>query len=566
VSTPASSGPSRARRALAPGLLSLALAAGVLLALPVSPASAAEQTIASPGPLTSIIISDTLNCQVTHLGDDKPEFFPPDVTNVGACGTLVAVGGTIYGPPEIPADATLPTGYIPVSQSAVTGAGTSADPFTVVTVVDAGSTGVRLTETDRYVSGQESYRTDVAVANTGSAAQPVTLYRAGDCFLQNSDVGNGFTGSPTGAVACAVNANNTPVGRIEQWLPLTTGSHYMEGGFQDVWAAVNSGTHFPDTCTCANQLDNGAGLSWDATIPAGGSSTFSHLTSFSPQGTVPLSTAKTADQATAPTNGSDGYTITVTNPNAADVALNSITDNLPAGFAYTAGSTTGATTTDPTVSGQSTSGQTLTWAGPFTAPAASGTTPGTLSLHFGVTVACAAGSFLNQATADGGAASVAPTGPTAPIVVTTTTTTTPPTTTTTPPGATTTVPATTTTAPGSTSTSTPGATTSTSGAAAHAARSGHLRAAEATTSTTACVITTTTTTPRATTTTTTRPTTTTGGGGSTTTTTRGGLTTTTAGGTNPLPRTGTAPLRMVLFGLILLASGVTLRRAEINLR
>jgi uncharacterized repeat protein (TIGR01451 family) len=124
-------------------------------------------------------------------------------------------------------------------------------------------------------------------------------------------------------------------------------------------------------------------------------------------GATALSTSKTADSATSAPGATNGYTITVSNPTASAVTLNSISDALPAGFTYVAGSTTGATTSNPTISGQ-----TLTWAGPFTVPAA-----GSVSLHFNVVVATAPGEYLNNASADAGAIAVAPTGPTAMITV-----------------------------------------------------------------------------------------------------------------------------------------------------
>ena len=102
---------------------------------------------------------------------------------------------------------------------------------------------------------------------------------------------------------------------------------------------------------CANYVDNGAGLSWDLTLPIGGSATRSHLTVFSPLGRAPLSTTKTADSATAAAGGADGYTITVHNPNAGRLARRH-QDTLPDGFSYQTGSTTGATTADPSISGQ----------------------------------------------------------------------------------------------------------------------------------------------------------------------------------------------------------------------
>jgi hypothetical protein len=89
------------------------------------------------------------------------------------------------------------------------------------------------------------------------------------------------------------------------------------------------------------------------------------------------------------------------------VTLSSITDTLPAGFTYTPGSTTGATTEDPSIEGQS-----LAWSGSFTVPG-----EGSVSLHFGVTVASEPGEYLNDAGGVAEGVDGVPTGPTAPIVV-----------------------------------------------------------------------------------------------------------------------------------------------------
>lgn len=423
----------------------------------------ADQTITSPGPLTSILITDDLNCAVNHASDTQGEFFGDT-----ACATQIAVGGTVYGPESIPAGNS-PTPFTPVSQSPVAGSGAAGDPLRITTVVDVGVTGLRITQTDSYVVGQESYRTDVQVTNSGGAPQSVILYRAGDCYLQNSDDGFGRVDpTPAGnAVACVAVADPnaatpTPGSRIEQWLPLTPGSHHYHASYSEVWSQVASGQAFPDACRCDEYIDNGAGLSWDLTVPAGGSVTVSHLTTFSPEGNLPLTLAKTADQASVAAGAADGYTITVSNATPAPVTLNSITDELPAGFSYVAGSTTGLTTSDPTVSGQ-----TLTWAGPLTVPAATSSAPGTATLHFGVTVASTPGTYTNRATADASGLTVVPTGDTAPITVggggTTTTSTSVPggvtttTSTSVPGGATTT----TTQAPATTTTTVPGATTTT---------------------------------------------------------------------------------------------------------
>ncbi len=190
-------------------------------------------------------------------------------------------------------------------------------------------------------------------------------------------------------------------------MPLDGGNNYLETGYDEVWAWIGTHVAFPDTCDCTIQEDNGSGISWTITVPADGSVTRSNLTVYSPLGTQPLFVTKTADSANAPAGGADGYTITVSNPNSVAATLNSISDTLPAGFTYTAGSSTGATTTDPTVAGQ-----TLTWTGSFAVPPV-----GAATLHFGVTVSSTPGTYTNQANADAGSDTVAGTGPTAPVTV-----------------------------------------------------------------------------------------------------------------------------------------------------
>ncbi len=128
---------------------------------------------------------------------------------------------------------------------------------------------------------------------------------------------------------------------------------------------------------------------------------------FSPVGNVPVTLAKTADTSTAAAGTNDGYTITATNDNPGDVTLDTLTDTLPAGFSYRAGTTTGATTANPTVNGQN-----LTW-GPITVPGG-----GTASIHFGVTVSNVPGVYNDDAEGTAGSFTVVGTGPTAPVTVT----------------------------------------------------------------------------------------------------------------------------------------------------
>lgn len=269
------------RAAIARVLCALALFSFALL-LP-SRALAAQVVIESAGPLSQIFITDDLSCQVAYAGDQGFEFFPSE-SEIGSCGTWVAVGGTVYGP--LGGSATL-VPFTVVSQTPVTGSGTGSDPFRVVTTVALGDTGLRLTETDNYVVGSRSYRTDVEIANAGSAAQSGVLYRAGDCYLQGND--SGFVRVDGGSPACIV---DPALGRrVEQWLPITAGSNYFVGGYNDVWSHIISQAPFANECTCTQEFpfDNGAGLSWQLNLAPGATQVFSQETFFSPVGGSPAS-------------------------------------------------------------------------------------------------------------------------------------------------------------------------------------------------------------------------------------------------------------------------------------
>ncbi len=212
--------------------------------------SAFATDITSGGPLTDIGISPDLNCSVNHTGDTAGEFYGNT-----ACGTLIAAGGTLYRPASIPAGGSAQpfTAWTPVSQSGVSGAGTVGSPFQVTTVVASAATdpAFTVTEVDSYVAGQESYRTDVTVHNNGGSGLPVVVYRAGDCFLQNSDVGFGRVDGS--AVACrARNDDGTPGDRIEQWAPISGGSSYYESNYNTVWAHIGSQQPFTNTCTATS--------------------------------------------------------------------------------------------------------------------------------------------------------------------------------------------------------------------------------------------------------------------------------------------------------------------------
>jgi len=237
------------------------------------------QIITSAGPLDEIFVANDLGCQVAHTADASYEFYPTG-DQQGNCGTFVLVGATVYGLYGSWGN----NEFTPVSQSAVTGAGTSGSPYQVVTVADAGATGIRVTQTDSYVVGDEFYRTDIQVANTGNTQAAVKIYRAADCYLGGSDSGYGYLNTTSGEVGCTQNPNNIPTGRVELWTPITTPDFSQEDDYSTVRSVVEAGGDFNDACICATLDDNGAGLQWNRTINAGANVTVAHLTTFSPTG------------------------------------------------------------------------------------------------------------------------------------------------------------------------------------------------------------------------------------------------------------------------------------------
>jgi len=224
--------------------------------------------IASSGPLTHIFVGNALGCQVQYAGDEAFSFFPRGGIP-GDCGTFLRIGDPTAS-------------FQPISQSGVTGSGTQGDPFKVVTRVAAVDTAVELTRTDSYVVGDDFYRSDVTITNTGDGVENTLLWQGADCYLQDSDSGYGFYDAATGGVYCSASPNNSPPARLEGFVPLSPGSTWYEGPFSGAFDPGPSG--FPNSCQCDELLDNGMGLAWTVDVGPFGSATRSFLTTFSPTG------------------------------------------------------------------------------------------------------------------------------------------------------------------------------------------------------------------------------------------------------------------------------------------
>lgn len=224
-----------------------------------------------------IAITPDLNCAVNKFSDQFGEFFGDT-----ACGTLISVNGALFGPASIPAggSASPKTAFTPVSQT-LTGSGTESDAWQITTVVDAGA-AARVTEVDRYVAGDVSYQTDVTVRNVSSGSSNVRLYRAADCYLQDSDFGFGRL-RPASSVACvapttAPDGSRVPGSWVEEWSPISLNGFMFYGFYDNLWATIGRQETFVDGGDSPDSyMDNSAGLSWSFTLPPGGEATNSHV-------------------------------------------------------------------------------------------------------------------------------------------------------------------------------------------------------------------------------------------------------------------------------------------------
>lgn len=230
--------------------------------------------VISSGPLTEVTTYPDLSCQALRAGDTSDAFFGDN-----ACGTFVYVEGTLHGPSV--SAGTFATNYTEVSQTPVSGDGSAAAPFIVDTVVSSAGE-FTVNQRDQYIVGQEKWTTRTTLRNTGPT-RTFTIYRGGDCYQANSDIGYGrITGSNPECISEG--------GRVQQAEAITPGNTYMEASYSEVWGALSAGGPLPNTCRCDELIDNGAAVAWTYVVNAGASVTVdsawflsSPFVSFAPQ-------------------------------------------------------------------------------------------------------------------------------------------------------------------------------------------------------------------------------------------------------------------------------------------
>jgi hypothetical protein len=273
----------------------LLLGISLLLAFPALGQKLTSQPggVAGGAPAFRIITGNPLT---VHVGSDgsfqvynatvpgQGQIYPSSCNSVADMGIFADFGGILYAPDftnHVCGSATGSIGthtpWTQVSLSAITGTGTAGDPFTVVIVLDAAATGIRLTATVTYINGENLFRIAKVFTSTAAASVTMKVFEGADIYLAGSDAGIPFLAAASqspGGQNCGPTQNYTIL-----FIPITPASAYSANGYSTVWAQIGA-AQLPNTIAAPTCIDNGAANQWDRTIAPGGTFTINSAASF----------------------------------------------------------------------------------------------------------------------------------------------------------------------------------------------------------------------------------------------------------------------------------------------
>jgi len=246
------------------GFAGVAPVAAVGKDVPDSPQLQANQSI--PGVPLTVAVLDGLSMAPYY--DGRPQFFAES-----AGGTFLSVDSVVYGTHPSAGGNLNPVPFTPVSNGPVRGSGTASDPFSVTTVVAAGTTGVKLSQVTTYVNGDLFYHIDFTINNSSGSARSVRLIHGADLYINfpgnQQDYGFGFYDAPSGAVGALSEDGNS----LQVFIPVTPVDAYQEASYGTFWSRIGTGsTVGPGLNNTINTSfhDAAAGLQWDRNVLAGG--------------------------------------------------------------------------------------------------------------------------------------------------------------------------------------------------------------------------------------------------------------------------------------------------------
>ena len=278
-----------------------------LAALACSPAAgdAAQQVITSPGPLSSIAITNGLACQAHVGGDITTSFYGEIGVEAGSCGTFLALaegedvaGGThLFGPTVSRGAAAVEAEFTPIAQTLAGADSIVTNDYATEKPRSGAVNLAHVVETDSYVPGEDSFQTTITITNLGASELKGTLYHVGDCYLAESNEGYGAANVPsTGSVACTSTPDDSPPARYMAFTPIATegfpvsSASFVESEWPSFWKDIEpTGKQLPDQLAATTFVDNGMGLSWPLKLAPEASATLELTTTIVPP-SPPVST------------------------------------------------------------------------------------------------------------------------------------------------------------------------------------------------------------------------------------------------------------------------------------
>lgn len=370
---------SRRRVRLRALIVSVVLAAAALLALAISALAQTDSTAkVFPGTPLTVDIGPRGECQSSYLvnGEVAGNFYLGS-NQVGDCGFFLAFPGKGTGQPEALKKTTWgfdglagPQGlstYTPISQSEVTGAGTTASPYTQTTVfaVEAEEAAkpvkfAEITEVTTYINGAPQFESTFTVKNLSKTNKIYfrAMY-AGDLYVNGNDHGIGIVTATSPRFIGGQNTGSGVIGGFQEvtgpgvlpwssfqeayWSTAFEGGEFSTGDngiWHDVETMVEEPKAFNETIE-PKELDNAAGVEWDQLRETGlapeASQSFSIISrtqipnelQFTPA-TQTLTQGQTASVAVTATDNAGQpyagralrYTVTGANPQSGAVTLN----------------------------------------------------------------------------------------------------------------------------------------------------------------------------------------------------------------------------------------------------
>lgn len=267
--------------------------------------------VISGAPLT-VNVGDEHSFQIVNASiPGVGQIYPSGSTGTADMGWMVRAGGTLYAPDfgNHGGSATGGLGsYTPYSGrtiSAVSGTGTSADPFQVTVQNQLGASGLTTSEVIQYVNGDNFFRKQFTLTNNGAAAQTANIFLGGDIYLAGSDSGVPYRLSASGSIGGS--DCGTPASYYILYIPQTPADAWTGSGYSSVWSQIGGGA-LNNALSTTSCIDNGAALQWNRTLAAGASVTIQATTSF---GDIPSIILFDVISVT-PSSGAQGATVNVT--------------------------------------------------------------------------------------------------------------------------------------------------------------------------------------------------------------------------------------------------------------